>query len=193
MATITNKRQMYALLAAGALGNTIAQFFSLETWEQSAERARYPSWGVRTLTPGGPCLLHCPTALVPETALRYQQAGHAVNISCMIDRITQVTLWADVYDAPTGLLVYGVEHPAPEWSWRKHMPAQGRQWEGIAAQMLLRRHLNASSLTDLAALRDEYPGHVVELSACERNLGIFPGRNGVVWEVRVADGSYEKW
>lgn len=190
---ITSKRQMYALLARGAFGNTIAQFFSLRAWDRSPEKARYAFWGVRTLTPGGPCRLNCPTAEVRDTARQYQRDGHAVNVSCMIDRVARVTLWADVYDSPTGLLVYGVEYPAPEWSWRGQMPGKGRQWEGIAAPLLLRRHLNASSLADLAVLRDEYPGHVVELSACDRNLGTIRGRNGVVWEVRTADGSYEKW
>lgn len=179
---IGNKRQMYALLAGGAFGNTIRQFFSVSEWRAHPDSRRYPFWGVRTMTPGGPCRLNCPAGEVEATAAAY--AGHAVNVSCMIDRVLAVTLWADVYDAPGGLLVYGIEHPPRGGSWRALMPSQGRQWRGAAARLLLRRHLNASSLADMEAVLERWPGHVYEVSACDRCFGTVPGRNGVVWEVR---------
>jgi hypothetical protein len=52
---VATKAQMYRLLAAGRFGNTTPQFFSVEDWKASPDAARYPTWGVRTLTPGGPC------------------------------------------------------------------------------------------------------------------------------------------
>lgn len=181
---ITTKRRMYELLAAGAFGNTLPQYFAVADWIKSPDAQRYAVWGVRTLTPGGPCRLNCPRDEVAATAAAYTSQGHGINISCMIDRVLTVTLWADVYDSPSGLLVYGIECPPKGGSWRALMPSQGRQVEGVAAAMLLRHHLNASSLADLEALRDRYPGHVYELSACDRNFGTVPGRNGVIWEVR---------
>lgn len=184
---------MYALLASGRLGNTTRQFLSLDEWEASDDAARYEMWGVRTLTPGGPCRLYCPRDEVRQTAQSPLFAPHAINISMMVDAVARVTLWADIFDSEYGLIVYGIEHPPRGGSWRALMPSQGREWRGIEARMLLRRHLNASSLADIDELREMYPGHVHEISALSRCLGIYPGRNYVSWEVRTSTGEYERW
>jgi len=184
MPPITNKRDMYRLLTAGSLGNTIPQWFDVSEWERSADAGRYPLWGVRSLVPGGPCRLNCPAAEVRATAERpeFQRAG--VNVSAMVDAVTVVTAWLEVYDSPTGLVVYGIEYPPRGVSWREWMPTRGRHWEGTAARMVLRKHLNPNSLDDLSTVLDRWPGHVVELSAVEGCFGTVPGRNGIVWEVR---------
>jgi hypothetical protein len=181
---ILGKSRMYSMLAAGAFGNTIPQWFNLDEWEQSADAARYATWGVRTLVAGGPCRLYCPREEVRSTAERPEYRAAGVNISMMIDAIVNATLWADVYDSEDGLIVYGVLNPPRGASWRKLMPSEGREYRGIAAQMLLKQKLNPNSLADLEALRDRWPGHVYELSACEKCIGVIPHRNGVVWEVR---------
>lgn len=182
---VTDKRQMYDLLAAGRFGNTIPQYFDVGEWERSTDAGRWTAWGVRTLRPGGPCRLHCPSAEVRETCQRPEYAAAGINISMMIDAAMAVTLWADVYDSPAGLVVYGIEHPPKGGSWRALMPTDGRHFEGTAARMLLRRHLNPNSLADLESLFDRWPGHVVELSAADRCFGTVPHRNAVVWEVRL--------
>lgn len=179
---IRTKSRMYWLLSRGLLGNTIEQFFSLVEWETSSIKDKYPLWGVRTLTPGGPCRMHCPTEEVEATIRSFQP--HAIHISAMIDWQCVVTLWADVYDTDTGLIVYGIERPARGDNWRKRMPVDGREWRGANARFMLHKHLNANSLADLYALLERYPCHVVELSACEENVGVIPYRNAVVWEVR---------
>ena len=184
MEAITNKRQMYELLSAGAFGNTIPQWFDVAKWEQSADARRFPTWGVRTLAPGGPCRLFCPREEVRVTTERPEFKAAGVNISMMIDVACNVTLWAEVFDSPSGLLVYGIEYPAKGASWRAEMPGKGRHWERTAARILLAKHLNANSLADLEILRDRWPGHVYELSACEQQIGTIPGRNAILWEVR---------
>ena len=185
---VTNKTQMYAMLAAGAFGNTIRQYFDLDVWQSDPDADRIATWGVRTLTPGGPCRLNCPNHEVPRTALEFIAAGHKVNISMMVDRLATVTAWLEVWDSPTGLVVEGVEHPdtANGWTWRNSMPDPNRRkkWEGVAARMVLARHLNENDRDDLAALLDRYPDHVVELSGLDRCLGTVPGRRAVVWECR---------
>lgn len=181
MERITSKAQMYAMLAAGRLGNTIRQFFSVDEWRASRDAELYPQWGVRTLIAGGPCRLFCPREEVADTVAKF---GCAVNISMMIDAICRVTLWADIFESESGLVVHGIEYPPVGGSWRALMPTAAREWRGLAARMLLRRHLNANSLDDLDATFERWPGHVVELSACERCIGVIPGRNAVVWEVR---------
>jgi hypothetical protein len=181
---IIDKQQMYALLYRGALGNTVPMFFDVGEWEASPAYSQYSTWGVRTLTAGGPCRLFCPREEVREVAGGYQAQGHRVNISLMIDAVCRVTLMADICDSWRGLVVHGVEHPAKGASWRRVMPTLGREYTGLAAVGLLNKHLNPSSRADLEVLRDLYPGHVVELSACDRCIGVIPGRSAIIWEVR---------
>ena len=185
---ITDKRQMYRLLAAGSFGNTIPQFFSVADWLASPDAARFPLWGVRSArTSMHPaCRLNCPAAEVAAHAARHFPDGP--NISMMVDAVAGVTAWLEVWESPGGLVVEGVEHPdtAGGWTWRNSMrdPARRRAWHGTAARLLLARHLNENDRDDLAMTLDRFPGHVVELSALDRCLGVVPHRRGVVWEVR---------
>lgn len=185
---VRTKAEMYRRLAAGAFGNTVLQYFDVAAWAASPDAVRYATWGVRTLTPGGPCRLNCPRAEVAATAGGFAAAGHRVNVSLMIDAVCTVTAWLEAFDSAAGLVVEGVEAPdtAGGWTWRNSMPdpARRRRWEGAAARCVLRRHLNPNSLDDLAAVLDHFPGHVVEMSATDRCFGTVPHRNTVVWEVR---------
>jgi hypothetical protein len=182
---IRDKQTMYDLLAAGRLGNTIPGWFDIDSWEASKDFHRFAYWGVRTKVPGGPCRLYCPRDEVRPTATSPEFAAAGVNISIMIDAVAAVTLWGEVYDSPEGLLVYGIEYPPRGASWRALMPGQGRHWEGVAARLLLKKHLNPNSYADLEDMLERYPGHVYEFSATEEEIGIMPGRNAVVWEVRL--------
>lgn len=184
MTPITSKSQMYALLAAGRLGNTTQQFFDLREWAFHPDTCKYQWWGVRTLTPGGPCRLNCQGDAVPDTVWEFEKDGHRCNISVMLDRICRVTLWCDIWESPTGLVVYGIENPPDGGSWRALMPTQGRHWYGLAARMLLKRHLNANSYDDAMGLLEKYQNHVLELSATDRCLGIIQHRNAIHWELR---------
>lgn len=179
---LRNKRDMYDALAAGRLGNTIPQYFSVADW--LPDSTEYPYWGVRTLTPGGPCSLHCHQDDVPRTAAGFIAAGHGINISAMVDMVATVTLWAEVVETTEGLYVGAVEYPTPGASWRAIMPTAQRPCRRTAAIQVLARHLNPNSLADLRALLSAYTEHVVELSALDRCFGTVPHRNAVIWEVR---------
>lgn len=187
---VRDKVTMYRMLGEGAFGNTIRQWVDLDDWK--ATNTGEALWGVRSMTPGGPCRLYCPIDEVEATALAFLAQGHRPQFSVMVDALMRVLLWADVWDSPTGLRVYGVENPPKGLSWREGMK-RGIQWDGVRGLMMLAQHLNASSLEDLWAVLDRFPGHVVELSAVSRCYGTVPGRNGIVWEVRPGDGSYERW
>ena len=183
---VSSKRQMYDLLASGLLGNTIPQYFSVESWRASGDDRKYGTWGVRTQQAGGPCRLQCPVDEVEATAAGFEAAGNRINISCMDDAFATCTLWADVWDSPTGIIVYGIEWPkiSEGWTWRNSMPTRGRHWQGLAATMLLRRHLNPNSYDDIAEIFARWPGHVLELTALDRSFGTIPHRNGIHWELR---------
>jgi len=187
---ITNKSQMYSLLSAGLLGNTINQYFSVAEWKDSDEYHRIPMWGVRTLTPGGPCRLYCPRDEVEATVQSFQP--HEVNISCMIDAICRVNLMADIFMGDYGLEVYGMLYPPPQANWRRDMPSLGKTYRHMHARGVLSATLTPADIEDVSELLELYPDHVIELSACDRYLGRFPRRKGIIWEVRCTGGVYEE-
>jgi hypothetical protein len=55
---------------------------------------------------------------------------------------------------------------------------------GLAARLLLQRAMTPSSYSDLLALFDVFPEHVVEFSSYAVLLGDLKGRNTLIWEVR---------
>jgi len=179
---------MYARLAAGEFGCTIPQFFSVGEWTNHPDSERHAWWGVRSLTPGGPCRLNCPTDEVVDTACRFLDDDHRINISMMVDKVATVTAWLELWDSPIGLVVEGIEWPDTSggWTWRNSMPdpARRKQWRGTVAQLVLRRHLNENSYADVTELLERYPDHVIELSTLNRCLGTVEHRNHVVWEIR---------
>ena len=184
---ISDKWTMYDLLTAGVLGNTIPQYATVDELRNSGDHLRYKYWGVRTKTPGGPCRLNCPVDELESTIRAF--SPHPTNISVMIDQIVQVTLWAEVYDIPGGLGVYGIEYPPKGGSWRDGMPYAAWQenrghWEGTAARLLLQKHLNPNSLADLYDLIERYPDHQYEFSATGTCFGTLAHRNTIIWEVR---------
>lgn len=189
MTDITTKKTMYEMLSWGAFGNTIPQYFSVKSWIESGDSARFKLWGVRSATvPAHPkCLLNCPTYCVAEYA--DEHFGQSPNISMMVDAVAEVTAWLEIFDSTSGLIVEGIEHPdtAGGWDWRNSMNdlSRRKRWEMSEARAVLARHLNANSRNDVEELLGQFPEHVIELSALNRCLGSVPHRNAVIWEVRM--------
>lgn len=185
---VKTKRDMYKRLIAGEFGNTIVQFTDMFQWMRSDEFRRYDYWGVRSMVPGGPCYLNVHYIDVPDKVGKLRDLGIGYNISIMIDKVTTVTLWAEILWDASGCVLRGVEYPTAKLpagtDWRQGMPSYASEWHGTAAVARLRRHLNPNSYDDLMILADNYPEHVIEMSACEDCIGTVKGRNGVVWEVR---------
>ncbi len=183
---IRDKVSMYRALSRGDFGNTIPQFYSVESWLASDDCYRFALWGVRSSRVSS----HTKTRMfVPRDEVAdyaNQHFADGVNISCMVDAVCEITAWLEVYESETGLVVQGIEHPPKGLSWREGMrnPALLKTWNGIAAKQILRKHLNANSLDDLDIVLSRYPGHVVEMSAVDRCVGTVPHRNAIVWEVR---------
>lgn len=184
---VSNKVDMYRRLAAGEFGNTIVQYFSVEAWTAAPE-SKSGLWGVRSSRwPMHPAAkLNCPADEVAEYAAKH--FGDGVNISMMVDATARVSAFLEVLRTPDGLVVEGVEYPKfwDGWNWRNSMndPTRRRAWKRLSAMALLDHHLNANSREDLDRLLDQYPDHIVELSALGRCVGTIPHRNAVVWEVR---------
>jgi hypothetical protein len=193
---IRDKADMYRRLAAGQLGNTTKQYFTIGDWFFDQYTHEIEWWGVRTQTPGGPCKLNCHRLAVIPTALEFLQAGHGINISMMVDRVAKVRAWLELVDlasSPFGvdsptLTVEGIEYPDTDsgMTWRNSMPnpALRKRWEGKAAKMCLLRYLNSRSIEEIDSLLLRYPGHVIELSALDQAVGDSRTMKHVVLEIR---------
>lgn len=122
MTSITNKRQMYQMLAAGAFGNTVPQWFDLPTW-QNEGAARYPLWGIRSGIAGGDkrMRLNVPTSEVADIYRTWFPQGGG-NLSPMIDTFAKLRAEVMVNSQwPYGLQVhyadgYDPSDPDPDWT-----------------------------------------------------------------------------
>lgn len=177
---VLTKADMYARLVSGEFGNTNPSWDGAHAWDMRDRD--YPLWGVRSKTANDPrTRLNVPTAEVWRYC--YDSGLMDANISPMV-KAHSVQWEGDVcrrHDG-AGLLCSGNVGIAPG-SWRTHMKSP-RCWEGSVATLLLRQVLNPNSYDDLMTLLDEYPDHVIELSALDHCFGTVPRRNAVVWEVR---------
>ena len=182
---LTNKGQMYAALRRGDLGNTLPLYGSTFDWLKSADSDKYPLWGIRSPKAGDPRMrLNVPRDQVADYC-HNTFADDPYNISPMIDQ--WATLRAYVYESPTHPCGLQVTYPTqvdPDSPWRGSFAKYSHTVYGVAARALLRQHLWDNDYADLQELLDLYPGHVVELSACERSVGLIPRHNTIIWEVR---------
>lgn len=192
MVAVRNKQDMYALLAVGAFGNTIPQYFSVWDWLSSIEMGVHPKrlkqWGVRSLTASDPRA----KLNVPQEEVKWYVEKHfpngGYNISPMVWQVGTSLFEGDVYDCPArGLIVSGTiattDKPIVPGSWRTHMKTP-RLWEGMAAREFLRQYLNGNSYDDLMILVEKYPEHVYEMTVLDVCYGTVPWRNAILWEVR---------
>ena len=164
------------------------QWFSLDSWLKDLPENSFPLWGIRSAVLGGDrrCKLNVPTKEVENLWTSWFPSGGG-NISPMIDQYA--VLRAEVMENdlchPVGLSVfYVVGSPLMTGAWREAFKLYGKMIFGLQAKHLLEKYLWPSDLSDLYALLEMYPRHVVELSACDRAIGEIPNRNTIVWELR---------
>jgi hypothetical protein len=187
---VLTKQDMYRRLANGEFGNTIAQFFSLESWQNRGYVRNYGLWGVRSASIAGDkrCRLNVPEAEVEGLWKEWFPCGGG-NISPMLDKwaVLRCEVFINEHDPRSGLTAFYV--PAGFYidesdPWRGSFRNYGKQVSGLQASMLLKAYCWPSDLENLMMLVEEYPGHVVEFSACDRAVGVIPNRNTVIWECR---------
>jgi hypothetical protein len=98
---------------------------------------------------------------------------------------------AEVFMGYCGLEVYGIENVPKGANWREVMP-KANTYRFMAARGVLLRNLTECDREDLNELMELYPNHVIEFSACDKPIGIYPHRKAVIWEIRCDSGEYEK-
>lgn len=92
-----------------------------------------------------------------------------------------ITVQGEIIDAPHG---FAVEYTYVQTYLRAAFKVQRLSDFHWVVPALIRRHFNAASYDDLMQLFDLFPGCAVEFSCYSQNVGMLPGRNTIVWEVR---------
>lgn len=181
MNAITTKRQNYELCHAGAYGNRVRQWDSIEAWRAS-DYTGLLALRVALEHGGGPKAFEVAPQHVEEWVTYWDfQFGirrEQIRLSEMADgrRILQGQYANDF----TGEFFHTFETgPMPEALAKSHAYAFG-----LRSLLLLRGHMTPSSYADLEVLLERYPDHVFELSVWASCLGDTPGRNVIIWEVR---------
>jgi hypothetical protein len=173
---ITSKAAMYQALRSGRLGNTVPHYFGLEEWLVRPPEDDAPTWGIRSMYPGGACNYHVPTLAVPALV---RQRGDPCNISPM-QPDDKIVAQGEAVLCPDLRLHYSTS-PAPM---RTALKEYGRHASGLRAWALLRSWTDPASVEMLEGLLDRYLGHAVEFSCYRCLVGRLRMRT-LVWEVRL--------
>jgi hypothetical protein len=185
---ILTKRKNYELCHAGAYGNRILQWASIEEWKASGYD-KPVAMRVALQAGGGPKAFHVSQNMVECQAKSWGYKGiprECIRLGEMVDgvRLLQGHYLNDVYvqdgEARWGYLRFTMKTGAMPIAFA----SDDRSIWGLQADLTIREAMTPSSYSDWKELLDRYPGHVLEFSVWESCLGDIPGRNAVVWEIR---------
>ena len=173
---IINKVRMYQHLRAGAFGNTVQQWSSLEDFLRAGPHTG-GLFSIRSRQVGGRCDYQVPAVEVP---LRCKNWPGEFNINpTMPDE--KISIQGEVCLQPDLRLFYST---APK-AMRRALAESGINCHGIVAKSVLCHYVDPSSYQDILTLLEYYPDHVVEFGAYRMGVGADPRRNTVIWEVRL--------
>lgn len=176
---IRSKAEFFRLSRAGVLGNTIRQ------WADPAEAAaaRVPWYGIRAARGGG----GGSHWVVMRKGLKHALAQwRRSGVPFIVDETApdgDVTLQGEVSRGVGGWT--GTLGMRSGMRMREAMAAGLlRPMRGLAVKVLLDTFVDPSSREDIDALLELYPDAVIEFACYTRDVGVIPGRNTVIWEVR---------
>lgn len=172
---IRTKAMMFQLHIAGVLGNR------LRTWPtvQEALDTDVHWFGLRELNAkgGGGRWVKCDRAALPCIAEHWRRAGRTFNVGeAAPDDLC--TFHGEIRHGDRGWEGTAAVHPKCPMRLSTLRPM------GAAVRLYARQFMDASSLEDLDAVFERYPDAVVEFSTYAINVGIWPNRNTIIWEVR---------
>ena len=187
---IRSKSQNYRLWQSGAFGNKLRSWRSLEEWQKSGFCGLVALRAL--LAGGGPCLYDLEAAKavesywdwidrgIPPEAIMINEAAPARAV------ILQGEYRNGVYVKEDGSFAVGYFcHSRLRHQMRDALRKGSAVLEGLLADLVIRSAMTPAAHDDWQDLKDRYPDHVLEVSIYDRNLGDCPGRNALVWEVRL--------
>jgi hypothetical protein len=176
---ITTKRQMYELYNAGLLGNGLRNWPTLDECCENATGLV----GVRCRRIGGPCIaMKTPDELRAAMREVYAQGWRPEDF-----------IYGESPDHHHQLIQgevqrserhYDLTYSTVQAPMRVALAQETRYAQGAAVPAILRAYLWPSSYDDMMDLLDIYDGAVVEFTSFDCELGRYPNRNTIIWEVR---------
>lgn len=177
---INSKNEYYTLWKNLCLGNRIALFENLDDYLASGFDG--PT-SIRYRQPGSPYkAFYVPTAKVPDVVEKFISQGASrdqftFNESTPDD---DLLIQGEMVYLVGGLhLTYSTDNCSMKQAMEKPQHAVG-----LRAIGLLKYYLNPKSYDMVQELFELYPDSVIEFGAYSRHLGVMPGHNTVIWEVR---------
>jgi len=177
---VTNKLDGMRRWHAGEFGN------KLRTWpyvEYFRRNICCPEAGLRYSDPrgGGACFeAHIPHYAVHDRIVAWEFMGRNLDNIMVCEEAPdhRLVVNGEYHD------VYGFHFSRVKKPMRAALKEGGRCASVPRARLMLRQAMTPSSWTDFEELTETYPEHVIELSVYECMLGVLPGRNTIIWEVR---------
>lgn len=183
MATVTSKKQFYKLWKGLKLGNRIQVFENIDEFLTSG-------WigltSIRYKEPGSPYkAFHIPAHKVLDKVAEFVAQGankqlFTFNESAPDDCLLIQGEIQYIYELGHGLtLTYNTKKCAMKEAMEHPLTATG-----LRAKMIMEYYMNPKSFDMIRDLFELYPDDVIEFGVYGKNLGILPGHNTVIWEVR---------
>lgn len=183
MATIKSKSEFYRLWKNLQLGNRIAIFDNIDEFLKS-------NWSkptsIRYKVAGSPYVaFYVPADKVLDKVEEFVEKGADKDLFVFNESTPDDCLLIQgeaqyIYENSFGLtLTYNTD----KVSMRSAM-TNFKMSTGLKAKMILEHYLNAKSYEMLKDLFEEYPNDVIEFGVYSKKLGVLPGHNTVIWEIR---------
>lgn len=184
---IRSKREFYELWRAGVLGNRTLIWDTIE--EALDYRPKLHKFGFREIgkTGGGAWELAAREA-AKGTYLRWKREGRKLIIDGSVPNNHSV-LQGEVCRTFKGMESFLCERTDLNISGLPPMRitmSQGlhRHRGYLETKLLIEKYMDPSSRDDLDILFEKYPEAAIEFTCFDINVGVFPHRNCIFWEVR---------
>jgi hypothetical protein len=184
---IRSKRQFFALWEAGLLGNRTSIWRDpQEAYRVAFEQRNLVDVGFREIrkagSTGAGAWCKATRGAFWETVHVWRALGRQFIMDDGVPNEKQ-TLMGEIVRTERGL--EGFITLATPLPMRPAMAAGLMKHRSyLETRLLLEQYMDPSSRDDLDSILEMYPDHVVEFSCFSVNVGIFPRRNTMFWEVR---------
>lgn len=180
---VRSKPDFVRRYAAGEFGNKVRTWPDVESY--LADKTARPDKPVhlRNSIAGGATWYNVAPADVPAVYTKARESGlgrYNIYVSEMAPEHRKV-FQGEVIRGATGPRLYYNCQALPM---REGFAVEEKWAGGTQAMRLLENYLCPKSFDWLNVLFDRYPGHAIEFSTYDCNVGDLPGFNTIFWEVR---------
>lgn len=174
---LDSKRKFHELYRRGALGNKAA------TWYDPALVPLSAKVMIRSTAHANANLV-ITNGREARRIMRKPPLGGTMATELAPDHLA--TLQACLFDFPGRGLMLEAYYPYQGLVLR-HRDAmlRAKSYEGLKLRAILQTYVDPHTLNDFEFLLSEYPDHVIEFTSYGCRVGEFPGRNTLIWEIRL--------